>query len=318
MRISPYFGSSIHYLEYNNLGKHRHGKGSRDKIGMLYTSKGGYIDLGHVRESADRTFYASKITLENLIKGEKEFSFRMIESAKYIVKINYPDYWNKIGKDKQEKIAKEVSIDLGAYLSRISTIWHEIITWYGYSYVKLFSEQVSSFSWEDIYSDVLGAKLGALALRDPARSFDDSMTLLINKALKILGVQSPEIARSATQKIEGKWFTGVRYPFITMKKRNFDVGFDDGVITPWCVPGICPSAVRNLCPVPNLDRISRYGFSIELEIKPRELHKKEVLRIIYPNGEGKRLQPEIHFPIIVEHIKNEARKKYPEVGNPIL
>jgi len=102
--------------------------------------------------------------------------------------------------------------------------------------------------------------------------------------------------------------------FINMKKRNFDIGLDDGYVTPsiiQSVPG-CEGAEPKLYPVPNLDFLSEYGFSVKLEIEPRVHEKNEILSIVYSeNGERrKRIEPDIHFAAIMNYIKEEAITKY--------
>ena len=37
--------------------------------------------------------------------------------------------------------------------------WHEIAQWYGFQSVPGFSEEISAFSPEDLYSNLLGARL---------------------------------------------------------------------------------------------------------------------------------------------------------------
>ena len=55
------------------------------------------------------------------------------------------------------------------------------------------------------------------------------------------------------------------------------------------------------------------------ENQTRIQKKDKILRIIYPTGKGKRIQPAVHFPVIIEYIKNKALKKYgPELDVPNL
>src|SRR3546814_19176852 len=51
---------------------------------------------------------------------------------------------------------------LAAHLSFQLAAWHEIAQWYGYHTVPGFPERLSAFSPEDLYSNVLGARLGLL------------------------------------------------------------------------------------------------------------------------------------------------------------
>jgi len=73
----------------------------------VYTCRGGFIDISHLRDSADRTAYCTAVILEKIINGETEFSFQMQEPSMYFVTIRYPDNWGTL--PYKEKIANENS-----------------------------------------------------------------------------------------------------------------------------------------------------------------------------------------------------------------
>ncbi|TOM58444.1 hypothetical protein CGH73_26665, partial [Vibrio parahaemolyticus] len=52
-----------------------------------------------------------------------------------------------------------LSAYLAAKLAFQLAVWHEIAQWYGYQSVPGFSEGISAFSPEDLYSNLLGARL---------------------------------------------------------------------------------------------------------------------------------------------------------------
>ncbi len=321
LRPSPYFGSitGLSYADFDELGKHNYDRMFGEKNPLVYTAKAGYIDIGHLRESADRARYLFDICYHNIRKGRKSFSYKVIEPAIYKVTLEYPDNWSQLSEADRQKAAREVAIDLGQHLAQQTTIWHEIITWYGYASTGLLSEHNSSFSWEDGYSDLLGTKLGAMALRENSKTYNKAMTEIIERELEKLDPQSESTAKKATKAIQGKWFTG-RYPFMTMKKRNFDVGFDDHEISPFCVPDIVDNAEELPCSVPQLEEsLSEHGFAMELELTPKSKQRKQVLKIIYPNGGGKTLRPAEHFPKIIDHIRELAVEDVGEdVDSPTL
>lgn len=321
MRQGTYFGSvtGIRFAKHDRLGKHHYSKRRGEKNGLVYTTRGGFLDIGHVREAADRTAYIVGLVNDNLEKNETDFSFKVIEPAEYFVTITFPENWNELSGSKRKEIAREISINLGQYLAQTTLIWHEIVTWFGYTSTAFFSEHISSFSCEDPYSDLLGTRLATLALRDTERSFDDAMTKVLDEELQRLGVQPAAVARRAVRRTKGKWYKGGSYFFARVTKRNFDTGRDDGFITPWLVPLIDPNSQPEPCPAPNLDFLADYGFSMQLEMQPREWQKKEILAITGKHNPANRIKPIIHFPIIMEHIKKEARDKYgPDVGVPTL
>jgi hypothetical protein len=319
LRPSPYFGclTGPHYTDIDNLGRHSYSRFLRGNE-LIYTAGAGYIDLGHLREAADRTRYLFEVCYEQILNGRKDFTFTIIEPAEYHVSMTCPEHWNQLGMESKERITRDVAIDLGQHFAHLSTIWHEIVTWYGYASTGLLSERASSFSWEDGYSDLLGTKLAAEVLRENTQSFDDGMTDIIARELAKLYPQSVETAKKATGLIDGKWFSG-RYPFLSMKRRNFDVGFDDGYISPFRVPGICDGAAEVPCRVPTLDSLRGNGFGMRLTLTPKEMEGSKILRIVHARNKGDTLEPEADFPVIIQHIRNEAiRKDGPNVDQPVL
>lgn len=309
-RVGEFFGSPIGmtFLEPEDLGTHRYSPGSGERNGMVYTCRGGFIDIGHLREAADRTAYLAGVSYENLMAKEEMFSFRVIEPSRYWVKISYPENWDGMSEDERVAIADEVSICLGQYFAHTSLIWHEILTWYGFSSVGIFPEKISSFSWEDSYSDLLGTHLAAEALAGDEGQFDEVMTRLINEKLDSIEVQSANVSRRAARQIKGQWYTGGLYFLVDMKKRNFDVGLDDGYITPILVEGVgvCADSEPELCPVPSLELLLRYGFEMEVEIEPMTFQKGRIYRTAGLEGAGVRLRPDVHFPKILARIEDDA------------
>lgn len=321
MRIGSFYGdlSGMEFPEPAELGTHSRSLSLKEKNGMLYTCQGGFIDLGHMREAADRTEYLARITYQNLMQTDTRFSYRIIEPARYQVNVVYPDDWVSLPLSEKERIASEVSIRFGQYGAHTSLIWHEMLTWYGFASSGVFSENISSFSWEDPYSDVLGTCLAVEALRHTQYSYVDAMTYLIDATMLKLGVQPAHVAQEAARKIAGKWYTGGYYFFVDMKKRNFDVGLDDGMVTPWLVPGMCPNAVPHPCPAPTLDFAKNYGFRIELELRPLEFQKGKIFKALGGDKSGGVIHPAKDFPKILEQIKTEGSLLYGvEVDRPVL
>ena len=192
-RLAGYPTSTIgsRFIDANNVGKHSYGLGFSENAGMAYTCRGGHIDMDHLRIAADYTKYLSKKTYPCLLKGDKKFTFNLnVDPSKYFVEFEYPDNWKNLPKEDREKISKEVSIELGEYLTFTMVNWHEILTWYGFRSVGFFPEFPSAFSWEDVYSNLLGTRLAAQALKDTSKGYDETMTILIKNELENLGVQS--------------------------------------------------------------------------------------------------------------------------------
>jgi hypothetical protein len=205
-------------------------------------------------------------------------------------------------KKERRRIADELALEMSQYFTFTMTTWHEVLTWFGYKCMAILPEQPSAFSWEDIYSNLVGIRIGAQAIQDEDHSYNKAVTIAIKKELENLGVQPRHTAWAAAEKMRGKWFDGI--VLVDMKERNFDIGHDDGFVTPTRVPGVCEDAEAQSYPVPTLDKFNEYGFTMDFEVEPREFESGKILKIIYPNGGPRRIQPAKHLPVVIDYIKS--------------
>jgi hypothetical protein len=290
---------------------------------LLYTCRGGHIDLSHLRKSADFTRYFGEKIFAHLMSGRSYFSLKMKEPSVYYVRIAYPSGWGGLTPQRKEEAAWNCAIDLAAYISYTGITWHEIITWFGYSSVVIpYTESGSAFAWEDGFSNFLGAHLGAKALRNaPIRSFDEStfnrsMTAVLNEELRDLGVQPASVARRASGMMDGVWYSSF-FLYVKMKKMHLDTGFDDGDIAAWIVPSLaeCKGATARTYRIPSLEKLQQYGFSAKLEIDP-EIAVGGRIRSVA--GRADRIVPDADFPKIIENIRQNAavQRGDPNVDRP--
>jgi hypothetical protein len=314
LRRSDFFGNpmGMRFPDSNDLGRHCLDNCHGEKLGLVYTCRAGFIDLGHLREAADRTHYLSQLIYKNLMASNTNFTYRIIEPSYYHITFGYPDYWKSLPQQEKETVSREISIQLGQYLAHTSLIWHEILTWYGFSSFGVFSENISAFSLEDPYSDVLGTHLGAKVLSQPncfynESIYEEAMTIQIYETLEELDAQPPETAKQALEKIKGDWYEGGYYFFVEMKKRNLDVGLDDEFVTPWRISGLCPDVPPQNCPAPNFGFLADYEFKIRVRLDPIEFEKRKIFSTIGLKSKDQ-IIPYIHFPLIMESIRNEAKK----------
>lgn len=310
------------FTEIEDLGLHKYySAGNLEGNGIIYTCQAGHIDLAHVRKSADWTAYIAERTFSLMQRGETQLRLLLSDPVHYSMTIHYPCDWDERPLEERNRLAREASIALGRYVSFLGSAWHEIITWFGYRNVPIYSEFPSSFSWEDSFSDLLGTHLGAAALRDTEHSFDKAMTLVLKREMEILGAQPRTTAAQASRQVEGQWYSPGFLFLVEMKKRNFDIGLDDGAITPWIVPNLdaCPNARARSYAVPTLEPVFDLGFYVKVEIEPGGLERDRLLRAAYPDIERppRSIVPTVHFHPIMAHIKAEAVEKYgPEVDVP--
>lgn len=295
------------------LGEHVYGGSGSESNGIVYTCRGGHIDLAHLRKSADWTAFLAAYTYNNIRESNRHFSFRFKEDSIYKATLTYPENWDEMSDSQKEKITREVSVGLGGYFAYIGSTWHEILTWFGYKCTGIYSEYPSAFSWEDSFSNALGCHIAMKALRDESRDYNRAVTDALEKELDNLGLQPGTVAKDAANRVKGKWFSGDLLFFVSMKKRNFDIGLN-GYITPWIIPSLseCEDNIPAAYPVPDTEFLEKYGFSIEFRIEPHEWEKKEILKIAYPYHSDHEdvINPSLHFPVIMDHIEEDAEQRY--------
>ena len=303
------------FMNPEKLGSHSYSFNLFEKNGMVYTCKAGHLDMTHIRWNADWTRYVAEETYRTLMKKKEGFSYTLqLEISRHMVSFDYPEDWDDFSRQEREKIAREISLHVGPYVAFNTTLWHEILTWFGVHFFGFEEEFNSAFTWEDLYSNALGAKLAVEAMKDNPHRYDDAMTLAIKQELERLGVQPRSIAIQAAEKMRGQWFKG--YIFVDTLRKNMDVGLDDGTISPVLVPGICQNAQPEPIRVPDISILPKYGFSMEYKILPREWEKGKILKIVYPENKGKYIYPEKHFPILMEYIKKQAVEEYNYILEP--
>ena len=295
------------FLDPNNLGSHSYFPNPFEKNGIVYTCDGGHIDIAHVRANADDARYLVGKIYDCLIKQKKKLTFGLaFEQSRHIVDFTYPDYWSELSQTEKEKTAMELSLEAGAFLTFNATLWHEFMSWFGVRFAIIDPQFNSAFSWEDVYSNIVGVNIGIEAIQDTKHSYNKAVTLAINRELKELRVLPRKKAMKLTESMRGKWFKGNRVP--DMLRRNTDIGTDDGYISPVLIPGACEDANAKPLLAPTLDKLNNMGFSMKYTILPVYLEGRKVLKIANPGG--KVIEPVKHYPILIGYINKVAVEKY--------
>jgi hypothetical protein len=295
------------FLDPDNLGSHSYFPNPFEKNGIVYTCDGGHIDIAHVRANADDEKYLVEKVYDCFIKQKKKLTFGLaFEQSRHIVEFEYPQYWDKMSEQEREQIASKLSLEAGAFITYNATLWHEFMSWFGVRFAIIDPQFNSAFSWEDVYSNALGIKIGLEAIQDSRHSYDKAVTLAINKELQRLRIMPKEKAVELTESMRGKWFKGDRVP--DMLRRNTDIGFDDGYISPVLIPGACLDANAKPLPAPKLDNLALMGFSLKYTIVPVYLEGQKALEIANPGG--KVIEPIKHYPLLINYINKEAVQKY--------
>lgn len=237
-------------LDVSELGAHQYNKGaialqprggerllSDEASGILYTCRGGFIDIAHVRDNADRTLYLIS-QIGRLAASGGTITLTGEGAVRQIVlKPLDAGLVRTYG-------LREVVTSLAEWLSFQASIWHEITTWYGWSATR-FSEQPSAFSIEDLYSNLVGVKItGAIARRHAAPSevaYNEAVTRVLNDALGKLRPLPKDGSRRAFEYVDGIWWdSSKRVPDNQLvRHRYFNIG---PKLYPWKLVDAQPSA----------------------------------------------------------------------------
>ena len=294
-----------------NLGTHGYGHGFSEGNGIVYTCKAGHVDIIHLRISADWTAYLTMKTFKALTTDGDGFSYGLAaDRSTYHVRFTYPENWKNLSKQEKEKIASEVSIPVAQYLTFNTTTWHEILTWFGFKCLGFLPEYPSAFSWEESFSNLLGTMVAAEAMHDSLRTYDEAVAIALDKEMEKLGIQSADVARKAAQSVSGTWYRGRVQFMVDMRRRNFDIGLNDGIVTPTLVPNVaeCPGAEPVSYPVPKIDILYKYGISMKVEIAATEWEAGKIRSIAFGQNKQSKLSFE-HFPAIMAYIEKDAVEK---------
>ena len=236
-------------LDQNHLGNHLYNDGSQpvlkqlfdwseEKNGLVCTQKGGFIDIAHVRDTADYTFYLFK-QMPNYLGSGKSLS---LPAELRNREIFFPKNETRVSINEQIKLAGLIAFRLAQ--------WHEIAQWFGYESAFSIPETVSAFSPEDLYSNMLGAIIAMQVLRGNPQmdkeQFATQFQQQLSHNLIALGIVDKETATEKIKALDGTWWDShKRLPdkWLVLK-RSYNLAL---TITPnWVIDGQKLSLSDNL------------------------------------------------------------------------
>ncbi|MCL1129136.1 DUF4056 domain-containing protein [Shewanella sairae] len=208
--------------------------GSRgtENNGQIYTLKGGFIDLAHVRDTADNAialFYHiyPKIGQQQSIPLPEEIGPRTIELSEFAVS-------HLTGRQRWE-VAAAMSDRLAYFMAEA----HEVAQWHGYRSWAPWSETVSAYSPEDLYSNMLGAKIALALLNNNlamnTELYNQHMTQWFSATLQWLQPVAIEQTNILFDAIDGHWWDS-QQPLpskFMLLKRHYELGDKQ---SPYLVP----------------------------------------------------------------------------------
>jgi len=299
---------AVSFRDAKNIGRNNYGSSIGECSGIVYTCTGGHIDLSHFRIASDHAYYLYNFSRRHLAAGQTDWRLNLsYDPTQFHAFIEYPADFDSMPAAQREKLVDDAALELAAYLTWYLTTWHEIISWYGHG-TFVVSEFHSAFAWEDSYSNLLGAILGAKAAERSSGNwaYDTAITSLLEDELIRLGAVSPSQARDVSESMRGKWYTGS--VIVEMRLRNLDVGGEDGCVSPAIVPGACKNVTPVCLPVPKLQKFKAAGFKMRLESGPPGHIKSKIQRLVYKNGGAGPVLADEHLPLIMKQIASEAHK----------
>ncbi len=296
---------NVQFADPNNLGTHSYGFGGGEGFGIFYTLRGGSIDMDHTRGAADLTrwtYIRAKSTIE---KGGSQFTTSpAFEMTTNKVRLEYPDNWNTLSQTEKERIAHEAALIIAPVVGYNSTLWHEMITWKGTHFFLIEPEHTSAFSWDDLYSNLMGVELAMEAIKAghvATSDYNRAMTKLIKEEFERLEVVSREKTRAITETVRGTWYTTGK-----LMRRNMDSGYDDGFVTPSIIPGFTDEEPISRA-LPTFDGLDALGIKVKYTISSAYFENGKLKRIA---GTKSSVEPVKHYPTIMKNIEQEAIEKY--------
>lgn len=284
--------------------------------GLVYTCRGGFIDTAHVRDYADWAIFLATSIARNLETGLDLSLPDEGGQRRVIVQPFDPATVERVGR-------RAIAIELGQWLAFQLSVWHEIATWYGWSTLGAFPEKVSAFSPEDLYSNLIGARIAAaIASQRTARDeslYNRSVDEWLDRVLDHLGAVPADIGREAMTSVDGLWWDSARRlpdPALVLR-RNVGAG---AVVSPWLVPaGRMGPELRQSCgshpvalPIANPDSIEGESFadraSLMIQVSS-ELAGREPFRSL-----GGRVTDR-DFAAILETIREQNRAEFGSSAN---
>ncbi len=206
------------------IGVHHYLGDESEGNGIIYTRRGGFIDMGHLRDQADWTAYLYTQLLENKQQGTLSLILGH-EGGEKNLNVAIPP---NMGNQDLIQLAGKIAYDL--------SVWHEIATWFGASTIPFVPERYSSFSVEDPFSNLLGVTIGIQALQSELL-YEKAVTEIIDKTLQSLDVVSDESETYlAMEDVRGIWWTRERKlpSSKVLLQRQLQVY---SCLQPWLVPG---------------------------------------------------------------------------------
>lgn len=291
--------------------------------GIIYTQQAGFLDVAHIRDTADWTRYYARHVETALTERQPSLSVGGPDRSRIHMRFNYPAGWDALSAETRKPLIHELALRAGQEAAYAVSTWHELITWYDYSVLPFISERHSAFTYDDVMSHVVGLYVVERAWNDPDRDYGPAMEVALYDVLDELGAATPDETRQAVAATEGWWWTRG-----TGIKRHLDVGLADGVVEPMRIDGFVlvdaeanedmihiglPQTDSGNFRLPRVADVTAPGLDFNgflvLELESRLSLYRDDLRRHLP-GHPERIVPERDIPILMQIVRREMRDEF--------
>jgi hypothetical protein len=294
-----------------------------ERNGLVYTCRGGFIDTAHVRDWADMTLFLSTRIAHLLEPGGSIDLHDEGATRRVVIKPVKPKLIEEYGRNR-------IAVPIAQWVAFQLSVWHEIVTWYGWSATGIFSEQASSFSPEDLYSNTFGIKLSGVLIYGNAVGsevlYNESMNVALPKLLLRLGAVPGPVAAQAAEAVDGVWWNSkLDLPETDLvTRRNFSTGpkVDPWLVTQSELPRALSPGVSTLCgsnprPVPLRLPTSAAGLPINKRATVEFVVNDTVAKEMPLPRPGSRAVTQADFPRLIDSIRKAARERFgPKYDQP--
>lgn len=251
--------------------------------------------MGHLRDIADFTAYLYLLIQDQRHNGA--FSLKLgNEGGMKTLTVNVP---GKFTDEDVVHLAGRIAYDL--------SVWHEISTSYGASFIPLVPERYSSFSVEDAYSNLLGVHLGMKSILGSGE-YESEMTVNVKEVLESLNaVKDRESTIEAMNAVKDIWWSGkAKLPSRkVLIKRQFEV-YD--CVYPMLINSEkIENSVENKVCVP-LESSSSESFNDFYKLSIKANFKIPVDKVFGQHVKEKNIITQLDFPSLIKYAEEATFK----------
>ena len=269
--------------------------------GVVYTERAGFLDVAHVRDTADWTAYYASAAARAMRAGDRHARVGGPDRTRVHLRFDYPPGWDDLTDRHRRRLIPDLAVRAGQEAAYAVATWHELLTWYDHGVLPFVSEKHSAFTVDDVMGHVVGLRVAGRALRDTSRDYADAVAHALATELRDLDARPPDGTRRAVGRTKGHWWergTGL--------KRHLDLGLDDGLVRPMLVHA---TVEPEQFPLPrvadattDLDLADFFRVELEshLRLYDRELRPKLA-------GDPTRIRPRRDIPRLMEFVRAEMR-----------